>query len=248
MAEKRIASIECEIPGGMSEYISIDSDASLLDWDIIFIRPNIFSLKGNYGLYKGMPSLSDNQSFQLMKRMDHWNREITDAVNSGKTVIVFLSDFDEVYIDSGRREYSGTGRNRQTTRIVTEYNNYKCLPFDLKLVNSKGTSMRLAKGAEILGNFWSEFGKDSSYNVKIEKEVSKPLVVTTSGTKTVGALIRIKGASGAILLLPYLDIDSEEFYSEAKDGTQEWTKKQRLRCQTYTLDKVKSVVLTPCTF
>lgn len=153
MSEKKILSIECEIPGGFSEYVSIDSDASLLDWDIILIRPNIYSLLGNYSQYKGKPSLSDNTSFQLMERMDHWRREITDAVNSGKTVIVYLADSYDIYVDTGRRNYSGTGRNRQETILVSEYNNYKCLPFEIKAVNSKGTAMNLAKGAEILASY-----------------------------------------------------------------------------------------------
>ncbi len=229
MSEKKIASIECEIPGGFFEYVSIDSDASLLDWDIILFRPNIFALMGSVGTYMGKPSLSEYRSFQLRERLEHWRREIADAMYSGKTVIVFLPELYEVFIDTGKREYSGTGRNRQTTRVVDLYNNYKCLPFDLKPINSKGSAMRLAKGSEILSSYWSEFGEYSVYKVRIEGHVSKPLIITKTGEKTVGALIRAKDSVGALLLLPYLDIDSEdfyeEFYKETKDGELEWTKK-----------------------
>jgi hypothetical protein len=85
--------------------------------------------------------------------------------------------------------------------------------------------MRLAKGSEILSSYWSAFGDYSSYKIRIESQVSKSLVVTKTGEKMVGALITLKDSAGALLLLPFLDLDSEEFYKETKDGELEWTKK-----------------------
>ena len=227
MAEKKIASVECEIPGGFSEYVSIDSDTSLLDWDIILFRPNISKLLGYPDTYQGKPSLADYASFQLRERMEHWRRELRDAIDSGKTVITFLSELDEVYIDTGQRQYSGTGRNRQTTRVVDLYNNYKCIPFTLGPINAKGSEMRLAKGSELLSTYWAEFGDNSTYRVRIEGQVSKPLVITRTGDKTVGALIRVKNSAGALLLLPYLELELDEFYRKTKGGKLEWTEKSR---------------------
>ena len=61
MSEKKIASVACEIPGGFSEYISIYSDASLLDWDIILFLPDFSDFISNDHLFLGKPSLtSDN--------------------------------------------------------------------------------------------------------------------------------------------------------------------------------------------
>jgi len=221
MAEKKILSIECEIPGGLSEFVGIDSGISLLDWDIVLFRPVISSLIGDsYSTYMGKTSLSDYHSFQLVERSEHWRREIYDALQAGKTIVVFLTELKEVYIDTGQRQHSGTGRNRQTTRLVTEYDNYRSLPFDVKPTNSQGSAMRLVQGAEVLSSYWSEFAKDSTYHVRLEGEVTKPLVVTKTGGKTVGALVRAQDAPGALLLLPYIELDSEEFYDETEE---EWT-------------------------
>jgi len=225
MSEKKVASVACEIPGGLSEYISINSDASLLDWDIILFHPNISSFVDYGDTYQGKPFLSDSSSFQLRERMEHWRREIADAIHSGKTVVVFLPELCEVFIDTGKREYSGSGRNRQTTRLVDLYNNYKCLPFDLKPINSKGSAMRLAKGSELITSYWSEFRDYSAYRVRVEGQVSKPLVTTKTGDKTVGALIKLKDSAGVLLVLPYLDMDSEEFYKDTQEGDLHWTKK-----------------------
>jgi hypothetical protein len=226
VSEKRIVSIGCEIPGGFSEYFSIDSDQSLLDWDIILFNPTIHSfVQHTIETYQGKPSLHESSSFQLRERIEHWKREIRDAAQIGKTVIIFLPELSEVYIDTGERRYSGTGRNRQTTTIVAGCNNYQCLPFELEPISSKGTAMRLAKGSEVLSSYWSEFSEWSSYKVRIEGKVSKPLIVTTTGDKTVGAMIKMEDSTGTLLLLPYLNLDAEEFYKETKDGECEWNKK-----------------------
>jgi hypothetical protein len=222
MSKKKIASVECEIPGELSEYIEIDSKVSLLDYDIILFRPNIISLVDYNESFQGKPSLYDSSSFHLREHMEHWRREIFNAINSGKTVIFFLDELYEVFIDTGRRQYSGTGRNQRTTHIVELYNNYKCLPFDVHPINSKGSAMQLAKASEILSSYWAEFDEYSSYDVLIEAEVTKPLIVTRTGEKTVGAMIRVKDSPGTLLLLPTLDIGSEDLYEEKED---EWTDK-----------------------
>lgn len=87
--------------------------------------------------------------------------------------------------------------------------------------------MQLAKGSEILSSYWPEFEEHSSYQVRIEGQVSKPLVITKTGGKTVGALIRLKDSPGALLLLPHLDLNSKEFYKKAKNGELVWTEKGR---------------------
>ena len=37
MPKKKILSIQCEIPGGFSEFVEYSSGVSLLDWDIILL-------------------------------------------------------------------------------------------------------------------------------------------------------------------------------------------------------------------
>jgi len=224
MSEKKIVSIGCEIPGGYSKYIDIDSDVSLFDYDIVLFSPRIRSIAYSFESYQGKPSLSDSSSFQLKSRLAHWQREIRDAIHSGKTVIILLSELYEVYVDTGQRQYSGTGRNRQTTRIVSLYDNYKCLPVDLEPINAKGSEMKLVGGSEILSSYWAEFKDHSSYEVILNGKLSKPLIVTRTGEKTLGALVRLKESSGTLVLLPYLNLDAKEFTKENKKGEFIWTK------------------------
>ena len=117
MTKKTILSVEFVWPGVDVTEVKFDSQISLLDGDIIVFDPDISSFLRYDNIYQGKPSLSESASFRLRERSDHWRRELLDAVNAGKTVVVFLNEIQEVFIDTGRREYSGTGRNQKTTRI-----------------------------------------------------------------------------------------------------------------------------------
>ena len=125
MTQKTILSVEFTWPGVDVTEVDFDSQVALLDGDIIVFDPNISSFLQYSESYQGKPSLSESTSFRLRERSDHWRRELLDAVNAGKTVVVFLNAIQEVFIDTGERQYSGTGRNRQTTRVVNKYDNYQ---------------------------------------------------------------------------------------------------------------------------
>lgn len=127
---KKILSVAYETPCEEIEYVPFNSDISLLDADLIIFKPDIseFLWSPESTTYMGKPCLSDSRSFGLRERADHWRREILDTFTAGKTVIVFLEKLDEVYIATGEKQYSGTGRNRATTRIVTTFNSYACIP------------------------------------------------------------------------------------------------------------------------
>lgn len=196
---KKILTVGIELASDDVAYEEFTSRASLLDWDIVLFKPLIGEFISYNDQYKGRPSLSDSRSFQLKEACEHWRREIKQAVESGKTVVVFLSQVEEVYIDTGDRQYSGTGKNRATTRIVAPYNNYHCIPADLEPTNTCGTAVRLAsKGAEVLAPYWSEFADYSEYNVLLTNANIPACLVTKNGEKTVGVLIRSKTSNGTL--------------------------------------------------
>ncbi len=172
MAKKKILSVGGLLAIDDIDYCDFDSDASLLDWDIILFKPSIDEFVISAEAYQGKPSLSDSNSFRLKDRSEHWRREIKDAVEHGKTVVVFLTDLHEVFIDTGKRKYSGTGRNQKITTIVDGYSNYRCIPINYDLVPTKGSAMKVAsRGAEVIASYWKEFEMihsiKSSSSVKI---------------------------------------------------------------------------------
>lgn len=189
MALKKIISIGFDLASDNVEHEDIESGISLLEWDIVLFRPAMLSrYLYSSSQYRGKPTLDDEYSHKFKKSYTHWNREINDAVNNGKLVIVFLPELEETYIATGDKTYSGTGRNRQTTNIVSLVNNYLSIPLDLNPVATKGKIVKiLPKGTEHLSAYWKDFSSLSFFNVVISGPNLKPLLQTKVGDKIVGA-------------------------------------------------------------
>jgi hypothetical protein len=115
---------------------------------MVWVR--IASYIRSYSTFQGKPALSDDRSFRLREAADHWRRELSNAFRAGKTIFVLLAPLQEVFIDTGRREYSGTGRNRQTTQIVTGFNNYQTLPIETTVTASEGRAIKLTREGILL--------------------------------------------------------------------------------------------------
>jgi len=222
MSARRILTIGFELASSATQHESFLSKPSLLDWDIILFKPQMGYFE-YYEHYQGKPSLTDSGSFQLKDACEHWRREIKQAFEAGKTVIIFLPTLEEVYVDTGQRSYSGTGRNQRTTRIVAEYNNYQAIPATLSPVSSAGSSMKLSThGAYVLASYWSEFESVSQYKVILTEPKVPACIVTRTGDIAVGALYRNTSSAGTLLLLPDIDFEPGDFFKE-KGGKQFWT-------------------------
>ena len=217
---KNIIVIGTRLPHDELEFASLHSKLSLLDYDISVFNPDISSFYG-YSLdyYLGKPSLNDTNSFKLQEQLAHWKREILGAVRAGKTVFLLLNELQEVYVATGEKSFSGTGRNRQVTRHVTGYSNYAIIPGGINTINSKGTSMALYGRDNVLATYWADLGSVSEFRVFVSGEGVRPLVITKTGNQTVGAQLKYKDAQGALVLLPYIDFDREDFAYERKDET-----------------------------
>jgi hypothetical protein len=208
MAKHRFFTVGFDLPGDDFEYIPFDSDQTLLDADIILFEPTL----GNYDSYEGhsgRPLLSESSSFATKESLKHWRSEIVAAVNAEKLVIIYLAKPVECYRHTGQKQFSGKGRSRVTTNIVTEISSYEAVP-KLRMVTSKtGREMRLEKDASYLASYWKEFSSYSPYEVEIEGDFSHVLLRARAGQRIVGA--SIQSATGMLLFLPPIRYDPKEF-------------------------------------
>jgi hypothetical protein len=202
----------------------LSSKASLLDWDIVLFRPVIDEFPAyESDTYLGKRSLSDTASFRLKEACEHWRREIKQAFENGKTIIVFLPELEQIYIATGERQFSGTGRNQKTTRIVGLYSNYAALPFALSPLNATGSEIKLvSQKADVLAPYWNEFKSVSEYKVIFSEEVKGTSLTTKTGNRSVGAIFRSSVSPGAAVLLPDIEFSPEKFFRE-REGRQYWT-------------------------
>lgn len=212
---KKILCVEFDFPGGFGEYVPLTESRSLSDADIVVVHPSITHYSAE--TYLGKPSLSEHSSFENREAVNHWRKEIFEAMQAGKTIFVFLHSMQEVWVDTGQKQHSGTGRNRQMTRLVEPLSNYSMLPGRLSFVKASGTSMQLAQNADVLSSYWKEFSESSSYEVYIEGDVTKRLVVSRDGNRLLGAMLRLEDSPGHMVLLPDLDYDQNEMVEEKDD-------------------------------
>jgi hypothetical protein len=231
---KTVFTIGICLPGNAGQHVAFNSDVSLLDADIVLMRLDMSGVY-DYGSesYQGKRCYGEHSSFELRERLAHWKRELRAATESGKTVFVLLNERDDVFVDSGQRTYSGTGRNMKTTRIVTPCSNYDVLPFDNQFTPSSGKVMVLSDKAALLRDYWAAFGPMSQYKAIIAGTVTSPLILSKDRKCVLGALIRFKGSTGNYVLLPDIDFDDASGLTSQKDGKSYWTKKATALGQQY---------------
>lgn len=213
---KEILTIDCELPGGYGTHEGFYAQRSLMDADLVLLRTTSLSLPYlNSDTFRGKPSLSERASFRVKQSIEHWRREIKDAVEAGKTVFVLLGHLDEVYARTGKKEFSGTGRSRVGTDLVELLSNYDVLPFqEMKIVHSEGEAMILQQGESLLKEYWANYGKESQYCVYFENSDTCTTLVTTRNGQRIVSLLYRESSGGALVALPWLDLAKDEFFND----------------------------------
>ena len=206
MGKKKIFTIGFELPGDTFEQVSYDSDQSLLDADIVLYKVGF----GTYPTedYQGKPLFNHYYSARIADQLQHWRSELASATNAGKLVIIFLSSPRSYYRYTGEQQFSGTGRSRVTTNIVTSVSSYGAVPNITSAEAKSGREVRLTREGNYLAPYWNEFGSDSPYEAFIEGKFTHKILTTKTGDKTVGAAVLGKGS---LLFLPPLGFDEDEF-------------------------------------
>lgn len=225
---KKIVSVGFEIPGNVAEHISLRSNRSLLDADIVVFSPQ---MGGEYYIshyHEGKPRLGESDSFQVVNDAAHWRSEIQMAFNAGKTIIIYLTELTEYFVANGEKGFSGTGRSKTNITYVSQFNNYSFLPIKFeKIVSTSGKSIKFAKDVKFLTLYWNEYEALSSYEVILDGgfENKSITLVTKTGDKTVG--LHLTNGNGNMILLPELSYPDEGFISSKEDDEgeiiEEWT-------------------------
>jgi len=235
MPRRHIAAIGIELATDDVVELSFTEKQSLLDFDIVVIRPSIDAFISWHNTYNGKPCLDDDLSFQLKECCAHWRREIRSLVEAGKTVIVFLCELQEVYVATGTHSYSGAGRNRQTTRYVELLTNYRSIPTSIQALPSTGKGVKLAaKGVEAISGYWAEFKDSSSYKVILAAgaQTLQAALLTRVGDKAVGLIQRSKSSAGALVLLPDIEFCPANFV-RVRANEETWTPAARQFAQRF---------------
>ncbi len=128
------------------DLISFYSYDSLLDYEIVIIdMGNIaFEYSSNED-YLGKRLLTENSSFEFLADFKRIKSEISSLLSLGKTVYVLLPVEPLLYVYTGKKQYSGTGRNRQATDFVNKFDLLTLLPLKLDVTTGFGSKVSYSK-------------------------------------------------------------------------------------------------------
>lgn len=192
------------------------SQTSLLDYSsaIISVEGIVYEYVNTPGKFQGLDCLDDdNKSARLVSDMSRRKNEIIELLKQGNNIFVILPSEQYLYIRTGKKEYSGTGRNRAVTNIVNIFNMLSFLPVDIKTVKATGQNIKYV-GDERFNIIKEEILHDLRYYSYISEGEGKSLLQIANTTKSVGMLIEY--LNGKIILLP--EFADENLY----DSDKEW--------------------------
>src|SRR5438105_14510756 len=217
---KRIFVVGFDLPGDEFEYVAFNSDQSLLDADIVVYEPSLGGYRG-FEEYNGRNLLTQDGSVRIVENIRHWKSELAAATNAGKLVVVYLAKPEFCYRYTGDRQFSGTGRSRVTTNVVTDVSSYEAVPNISSVEAKSGQQTKLMPAASFLLPYWKDFGDLSPYETFVDGKFTDVLVTTKTGDKTVSAWFRGKGA---LLFLPPMRYDEKAFLKYDKgERSRVWT-------------------------
>lgn len=196
------------------DLLSFNSYNSLLDYDIVIIDLGGISLEyTSEKNYAGKRLLTEHNSFEFLADFKRRKEEIKDLLALGKTLYVMLPSEASFYIYTGKNEYSGTGRNRQTTNIVHELNILNILPIKLNVTTGLGSKLAYSTDSPYKSLFEIK-GMDYYYNAYFSSEDNGiPVAYIANTEKNVSKVFPIN--DGRLIVFP--SIFDEGDYSSEKE-------------------------------
>jgi hypothetical protein len=182
-------------------------DDSVFDHDLAIWDPaGSFEWYTKYeDSFQGLPSLSDSTSVRFKADIARRRAEFADFVNSGRTLVVIARPPLECYVATGEVTYSGTGRNRASSRHVGKYDLLSALPAsDAKFLKAGGTRIEV-DGDGPLPAFVRKYLPDFRYEATISSPPGAQLAHVGGTARVVASVLRAKNG-GHLILLPTVSL------------------------------------------
>lgn len=204
---------ECYAPADSVEF---SSDTSCYDYDVVIWDPggSLWHYTGSDS-YMGLHSLSDYYSVQVMADISRRRKEFLELINSGRMLIVIARPPQKFYYATGSKSYSGTGRNRSTTRHVAEGDILDAFPADITLTAASGKNIQLVGegGLQALLRKHSAFMR---YAAVMENAPGTTIAKIANTDRIVGTMLSSKNG-GALVTIPSMDFPEHDEDDEDDD-------------------------------
>lgn len=195
--------IDCPFSIQGADAVSFSSHVSIFDYDLVIWDPEEtakhFSNKPYQGVYRGRPAPNDADSVALVDAIERRKREFRDFLDRGRTLIVFATPPKIFWVDTGRRDTSGTGRNQKVTQIVEDVDLLSALPVPYEAVAGRGIELELASDAA--SKLWQETRGHWIYRCTLDAFPGEAILRVADIDKVVGSVQKRDGG-GVFAILP----------------------------------------------
>ncbi|WP_322410643.1 hypothetical protein [Microbacterium invictum] len=178
------------------------SMVSAFDYDVVIWDPVGTSNKyeGAYrGQYRGRPAPTEAESVALLEALARRKQEFTDFLSLGRSIIVIASPPQKIWVDTGKKDTSGTGRNQKVTRIVDDVDLLDAIPGQVSTVAGRG--LELSPVSPTAASLWRETRDRWIYRCFFNEFPGEKLFVV-AGTEKVVATVEVSPDGGVLALLP----------------------------------------------
>jgi len=197
MPNKTVFTVGFKLPEEDFESKSFNSNASLLDADIILFQPKL-EYRTDYGeleQFERKPCLSAEGSARCLESVKHWRNELIEASKYEKTIFIFLSACEKIYYRTGERTHYAD--------VYSFFDSYELLPFDFKSKKkAEGKNIKFAKGGNFLKSYWNIVKNMSNFELYFEIEGATPIFQTKYGDNVTSAFFKEKNGGNFILVPP----------------------------------------------
>jgi len=188
------------------------SMVSAFDYDVVIWDPVGTSNKyeGAYrGEYRGRPAPTEAESVALLEALTRRKQEFTDFLSLGRSIIVIASPPQRIWIDTGKKDTSGTGRNQKVTRIVEDVDLLSAIPGQVSTVAGRG--LELSPVSPTAASLWRQTKDCWIYRCFLNKFPGAKLLVVAGTEKVVGS-VEVSPDGGVLALLPepWIPTDDDE--------------------------------------
>lgn len=222
--EKQIFTIGYVIPTFDKNEVDFYMSPSLMDADILLVSPKALEPRGSYGSWiefsSGGGCYNAPTSSEYEKKVSHLKKEVTDFLQSGKSLFVFLSK-EETHALSSGVSHPRKGENLHSTYTMS---NYDFLPVNIGTrVSAPGKNIQFS-GNSLFNDFYEKFNKSLEYQLYIENPNGAQVIFTGKDkTKILGAIYKV--GKGHLITIPFIDYDEKRFTEyKGKEKKAYWTK------------------------
>lgn len=197
------------------------SDTSVFDYDVVLWDPEAsFAHYRAYDTYMGLPSLSDTMSSSLKADVRRRRTEFKEFLEAGRTLVVVARPAQPCYVQTGRSEYSGTGKNARRTNFVDSFDIWSALPISSpEFQKARGDRIE-AVGEGVLQTVVRKYSKFLAYSATMSSPPGVVFAKVAGTSRAIGSSVGFKNG-GLLVFIP--DTIFEE--SEGRDGKPgEWPK------------------------